>query len=148
MCPFGAIKVEEKKAVIDLSKCNLCGACVDACKLEAIELKKETAAKRGTGRRSNDVWVFCEQKKNVIQSISWELLAKGRELADKLGMKLAGVFEALLAGWKEQGYELVSLAQYQEGLNRDTLPRHEVVIGEIPGRSGTLALQGEEFLSQ
>jgi len=68
--------------------------------------------------------------------------------AELEGMKLAGVFEKLLAGWKEQGYELVSLAQYQENLNRDTLPRHEVVMGEIPGRSGTLALQGEEFLSQ
>ncbi len=68
--------------------------------------------------------------------------------AELEGMKLAGVFEALLAGWKEQGYELVSLAQYMEGLNRDTLPRHEVMMGEIPGRSGSLALQGEEFLSQ
>jgi peptidoglycan/xylan/chitin deacetylase (PgdA/CDA1 family) len=68
--------------------------------------------------------------------------------AELEGMKLAGVFEALLAGWKEQGYELTSLAQYQEELNHDTLPRHEVVLGEIPGRSGTLALQGEEFLSQ
>ncbi|MFA5096856.1 MAG: 4Fe-4S binding protein, partial [Candidatus Omnitrophota bacterium] len=27
-CPFGAIKIADKKAVIDLNKCNLCGACV------------------------------------------------------------------------------------------------------------------------
>jgi hypothetical protein len=27
------------------------------------------------------------------------------------------------------------------------LPRHELVMGEIPGRSGTLALQGKEFLA-
>jgi hypothetical protein len=27
------------------------------------------------------------------------------------------------------------------------LPRHEMIRGEIPGRSGTLMLQGEEFLS-
>jgi len=68
--------------------------------------------------------------------------------AELEGMKLAGVFEALLAGWKERGFELTSLAQYQEGLNRDTLPRFEVILGEFPGRSGVLALQGEEFLAQ
>src|SRR3989338_2326475 len=90
-CPFGAIEIKEKKAVIDLNKCNLCGACVDPCKFKAIELVKETAAKPGATKRGEDVWGFCEQKKNVIQSISWELLAKGRELADKLGMKLCGI---------------------------------------------------------
>ncbi|MFA7239714.1 MAG: polysaccharide deacetylase family protein [Sulfuricellaceae bacterium] len=68
--------------------------------------------------------------------------------AELEGMKLANVFETLLVGWKKQGYELTSLAQYQENLNRDTLPRFEVVLGELPGRSGVLALQGEEFLAQ
>lgn len=66
--------------------------------------------------------------------------------AELEGMKLGGVFDALLGGWKEQGYELVSLQKYQEDLNPDLLPRHEVVLDEIPGRSGTLALQGPEFL--
>jgi hypothetical protein len=27
------------------------------------------------------------------------------------------------------------------------LPRHEVVYGEVPGRSGTLALQGKEYFA-
>jgi len=31
-CPFGAITITEKLARIDIAKCNLCGACVDACK--------------------------------------------------------------------------------------------------------------------
>ena len=31
-CPFGAITMVEKKAVIELTKCTLCGACVKACK--------------------------------------------------------------------------------------------------------------------
>jgi len=52
------------------------------------------------------------------------------------------VFGALLAGWREQGYELVSLKSLHESLDVAHLPRHEVVLGEIPGRSGTLALQG------
>lgn len=65
--------------------------------------------------------------------------------AELEGMKLAGVFEQLLKGWREQGYELASLGDYAQSLDLATLPRHEVLMGEIPGRSGTLALQGPRF---
>lgn len=67
--------------------------------------------------------------------------------AELEGMKLSGVFDELLGGWKAQGYELVSLRQYFEGLEPEKLPRHEVIMGEIPGRTGTLAFQGDEFLA-
>lgn len=66
--------------------------------------------------------------------------------AEMEGMKLAGVFEELLAGWRKQGYQLVSLAQYFAGLDVSSLPRHEIVFGEVPGRAGELALQGPRFL--
>lgn len=90
-CPFGAIEIKDKKAVIDLDKCNLCGACVDACKPKAIELKKPLTSEKVPEKGAKDVWIFCEQKKGLIQSVSWELLGKGRELADKLGVKLCGL---------------------------------------------------------
>jgi peptidoglycan/xylan/chitin deacetylase (PgdA/CDA1 family) len=67
--------------------------------------------------------------------------------AELEGMKLASVFDELLTGWKAQGYELVSLKDYFASLKRDALPRHEVTMGEIPGRSGVLAFQGGEFLA-
>lgn len=57
------------------------------------------------------------------------------------------VVERLLAGWREQGYEVTSIQALANGLHVDKLPRHEVVIGKVPGRSGTLLLQGDEFLS-
>lgn len=57
------------------------------------------------------------------------------------------VIEELLAGWREQGYEVTSIQALAEGLHADKLPRHEVVIGTVPGRNGTLLLQGNEFLS-
>ena len=68
--------------------------------------------------------------------------------AELEGMKLAPVFERLLAGWHAAGYELVSLRDYFSALETPTLPRHVVTAAEIPGRSGTLALQGKEFLAE
>jgi len=89
VCPFGAITIVDKKAIIDYAKCNLCGACAEPCKFEAIELKKDTKKIDTSGYK--DVWVFCEQKKGKIQTIAWELLGKGKELAGDLGVKLCAV---------------------------------------------------------
>ena len=61
--------------------------------------------------------------------------------AELEGGKWITVFEQLLSGWKEQGYELVSMRQYLENL-KGSLPRHEVTTGPVEGRSGTLAVQG------
>ena len=41
--------------------------------------------------RSGEVWVFAEQEDGKIADIAFELLGKGRELADRLGVKLAAV---------------------------------------------------------
>lgn len=90
-CPFGAISMANKKAVIDMAKCTLCGACVTVCKFCAIELKKDTAPATKDLGSYKDVWVFCEQKKGVIQTISFELLGEGKKLAKKLGVKLCAV---------------------------------------------------------
>src|SRR3989338_1891372 len=89
-CPFDAIHMANKKAVIDMAKCTLCGACVAACKFSAIEIKKDASPKKDLSGYK-DVCVFCEQKNGVVQSISFELLGEGRKLADKLGVKLCAV---------------------------------------------------------
>jgi peptidoglycan/xylan/chitin deacetylase (PgdA/CDA1 family) len=67
--------------------------------------------------------------------------------AELEGMKLATVFERLLEGWKDQGYELVCTNSLRDDLDLAALPRHEIVWGEVPGRSGDLLLQGPEFLA-
>jgi peptidoglycan/xylan/chitin deacetylase (PgdA/CDA1 family) len=67
--------------------------------------------------------------------------------AELEGMKLAPAFERLLEGWKGQGYALVALRDLLADLGPATLPLHSVADGSIPGRSGTLACQGPEFLS-
>jgi len=84
-CPFGAIEVVEKKAIINLDKCNLCGACVEVCKFFAIIIEKPQArAERPDVKDYKGVWVFAEQKKGKIQPVVYELLAKAKELANKL----------------------------------------------------------------
>ncbi|SMC25892.1 Peptidoglycan/xylan/chitin deacetylase, PgdA/CDA1 family [Andreprevotia lacus DSM 23236] len=65
--------------------------------------------------------------------------------AELEGMKLLPVFERLLAGWTEQGYKLVSTGELLDTLDLQNLPYHHVEMGEVPGRSGTLALQGALF---
>jgi undecaprenyl phosphate-alpha-L-ara4FN deformylase len=64
--------------------------------------------------------------------------------AELEGGRFLASFDKLLSGWKAQGYMLVGLSSLYRSLDVSRLPRNEVVYGEIPGRSGTLALQGEE----
>ncbi len=91
-CPFGAIIIKDKKAIIDLHKCTLCGACLASCKLKAIFLEKpqaEIGKKDFSGYKG--VWVFSEQKKSKVQSVSYELIGKARELADSLNTYVGAV---------------------------------------------------------
>lgn len=62
--------------------------------------------------------------------------------AELEGNRLSPVFDALLAGWRAQGYTLTSLRDYAQALDLTALPHHAVRDGEIAGRSGTLSLQG------
>ncbi len=114
-CPYGAISMEEKLAVIDYDLCTLCGACVGSCKFDAIVLRRirggteDLASYRG-------VWVVAEQKGGVIQSVTYELLGAGRSLADQREVELAAVLigdnlEKAAAELIERGADKVYLAQ-------------------------------------
>jgi len=91
-CPINAIKIINKKAIIDLDKCNLCGACVPSCKLKAIFLEKaEKVCVVPDIKDYKGVWVFIEQKIGKVQSVSYELLGKAQELAKKLSTHVSAV---------------------------------------------------------
>ena len=62
--------------------------------------------------------------------------------AELEGMKLLPVLRQLLAGWKAQGHELVGLETLRRQCDDRFLPRHELRMGSVPGRSGLLAMQG------
>ena len=67
--------------------------------------------------------------------------------AELEGLKLAPVLERVLEGWRAMGYNLVSLGEYFDSQPNKNLPRHETAVGEVAGRTGTLAVQGAEFLA-
>jgi peptidoglycan/xylan/chitin deacetylase (PgdA/CDA1 family) len=66
--------------------------------------------------------------------------------AELEGMRLLPVFEKLLAGWRSQGYELVATETIHRNLDRAHLPYFDALMGTLPGRSGTLLIQGRPFL--
>ena len=89
-CPYGAIEMVEKLAVIDHDACTLCGACIEPCKFGAIVLRREHHETDDLASYQG-VWVFAEQKKGKIQSVTYELLGEGRKLADQREVELAAV---------------------------------------------------------
>jgi len=81
-----------KKAVIDLNKCNLCGACVPTCKLKAILLEKpEAKLAKPQLKDYKGIWIFAEQKKGKVQPVVYELLRKARDLAASLNTEVCAV---------------------------------------------------------
>lgn len=67
--------------------------------------------------------------------------------AELEGLRFSDNFELLLTGLREQGYELVSLGQMRATLDINTLPRHEVAVGTLPGGAWPMLMQGDEFLA-
>ena len=67
--------------------------------------------------------------------------------AELEGLKLLPVFERLLTAWRARGYEFVTTGDIAAGLVINDLPRHRVRWATVPGRGGTLACQGPEFLA-
>jgi electron transfer flavoprotein alpha subunit len=111
-CPFGSLTLEmrdkvgkphskfKRIVVVDVS-CNLCGACVPTCKFDALRIDKVEPAKVAHSIADfKGIWVYVEQREGVIQDVSFELLAKGRDLADQRGTELVGVL--LGSGMKDQ----------------------------------------------
>lgn len=92
-CPFGALSMEGKKAVVG-SACTLCGACIAECPVKCISMPAQNAAKSDISAHKG-VWVFMEVIEEAgsqkIRSVGYELLSKGRELADTLGEELCAV---------------------------------------------------------
>jgi hypothetical protein len=61
--------------------------------------------------------------------------------AELEGMLLLDAFESLLVKWRESGAELTRMATIHELAMTRPLPHRKVILGEVAGRSGLLAVQ-------
>jgi electron transfer flavoprotein alpha subunit len=108
---------EDGEPIIDQSKCIGCLKCVKICPAQAIEMQftpeelailEELSRQQGGGEPEevvdeeakalaaklaaySGVWVFVEQTESEPAKVSWELLGKGRELADTLAVPLSAL---------------------------------------------------------
>ncbi len=108
-CPFGALSLVNRKAVAS-NACTMCGACVSVCPMKALSLPATGAAKKDLSAYKG-VWAFIEisddGRTQKVRPVGFELLSKGRELANQLGEELC----AVAIGDNVQSY-FAELSQY------------------------------------
>ena len=130
-CPFEALFMEGKLAVLKIEECRACSACLDSCPFKAIT----EAEKKGEQADLSDfkgVWVFAEQIHGRVQEVAYELLATGRRLADDRKSELAAVLlghnvtdsaQSLIAAGADMVYvvDQPGLAEYEANVYADAL---------------------------
>jgi electron transfer flavoprotein alpha subunit/NAD-dependent dihydropyrimidine dehydrogenase PreA subunit len=91
-CPFDALEMQGKLAVLKPEECRACNACVKVCPFKAISSAPEKTDSNPTGLAAfKDIWVFAEQHEGKVQEVAYELLSTGRRLAKERGCELAAV---------------------------------------------------------
>lgn len=95
-CPVDVITMEDGVAVIEAEGCIGCGKCYDVCPSDAIfyeKQRKKKTPKAATACPIDDykgVAVFIEVQDGQGAEVSWELIGKARELAEKLDTRVLG----------------------------------------------------------
>jgi len=88
-CPYDGIELAGAVARFT-EKCNFCGSCREACEFEAI-VEEEAPAAAADLEAYSGVWVFGEQRGGRLAGVVPELVGKGRELAEARGAELSVV---------------------------------------------------------
>ncbi|HEY3426864.1 MAG TPA: FAD-binding protein [Negativicutes bacterium] len=90
VCPFGAIVMQDGKAKLT-ETCTQCGACIDTCPVGAIVREDEAKVVTIDKNEYKNVWVYVEVGEGKPRNVGLELLGVGRNLADTMGQRLAGL---------------------------------------------------------
>ena len=88
-CPLGLLEIVDEKVQVE-EGCNLCGACQEACGYDAI-LIEAVAEPLPVNNSHQGIWVFAEQREGKLKNVVYELLSKGRKLADTLKTELCAI---------------------------------------------------------
>lgn len=99
-CPVGAIQMSpEGVAKIDPEVCIGCGKCSQVCPVAAVRFERKGRRKispevkepaKGEPLAFQGVGVFIEVLDHLGAQVSWELVGKGKELAEKKKTKVVG----------------------------------------------------------
>lgn len=94
-CASGGIVVEgdrPNRCARVTDGCILCGGCVDACPVNAISIERDEAAVAADLDAYRDIWVFVQtDEHDTVTPVAYELMGKGRELADARGCRLVAL---------------------------------------------------------
>ena len=101
----------------------------------------------------SEVWVFAQRENNSIAEISFELLGKGREIADKLGATLAAVvigsrISEMPPPLIAHGADKVYLVQHDQLASYTTLPYTRVLVDLVNRFKPEILLLGATALGR
>ena len=86
-CPFGAIEMLSE-GISFTEACRLCRICIKRCPKLAISLLQTQEGPTLNRADYQGVLVFAEQREGHLQPVTYELIGKGRELADKVAQQV------------------------------------------------------------
>jgi electron transfer flavoprotein alpha subunit len=113
-CPYDAItlsgppgaKPDKATAVIDLEKCTLCGACVEACKRYKAIVITRTTFKGQNLKLYSGIAVFAEHRRGKLASVVSEIIGAARELQKDLSAPVSAILVG--SGVRKYTEELLS----------------------------------------
>ncbi|HCT65526.1 MAG TPA: electron transfer flavoprotein subunit alpha [Lachnospiraceae bacterium] len=88
-CGNNAITLDNGKAIVN-ENCILCGICVDSCPCNAISIENISQPTKDISN-SSGIWVFAEVSQGKLLPVGFELLGKGRALANQKKCSLTAV---------------------------------------------------------
>lgn len=150
-CPFEAITMEEKLAVIGPS-CTGCGVCVEKCPFKAIVKTRETKEKADLTAYQG-VWVFAEQREGKLMPVVTELLGEGKKLAGEIGCELSAVLcgygvEGLAGELFSYGADKVYIADHAELKNYRTDAYTKVIFEAVERYKPEILLLGATHIGR
>lgn len=90
-CPFDALFMDGKLAVVKGDECRACNTCINSCPFLAISATAVAGSPTPNIEDYKGIWVFAEQHHGKVREVAYELLATGRRLANDRGCELAAV---------------------------------------------------------